>query len=208
MVNIVRRKHYQETKFLRIILIITILLNGYALINLPGDPADGTTQFDFNPQEYIVAIGLAALLLESCLLSLSWTPFREKLLHTGEMMLSAFSRTKSLNLLIFALSISLFAFFILGPWGEYAKHLSVRLFLLWLLVLSGSFLIKAWSRSERTGLPENWLSLFSVSLVLILIGYKTAFYFQNIFKCHSDPLGQLVMRGPTALGSILIFRFN
>ena len=180
MVNIVRRKHYQETKFLRIILIITILLNGYALINLPGDPADGTTQFDFNPQEYIVAIGLAALLLESCLLSLSWTPFREKLLHTGEMMLSAFSRTKSLNLLIFALSISLFAFFILGPWGEYAKHLSVRLFLLWLLVLSGSFLIKAWSRSERTGLPENWLSLFSVSLVLILIGYKTAFYFQNI----------------------------
>lgn len=170
------QENLENTGLQRILLLFTIFLNGYALFDFwVNSGTRGSNLFLF-----IILAGAGMFVLECLLLVMTWTSHRSRIHRTHEGLVSSLASIQWLNLLILAFSISFFSYLILGQWGEFANRLSVRVFLLWLLVVWGAVLIQGWSISTTTKGLEKWEARIAISLILCVFGYKVAFYFQNI----------------------------
>jgi hypothetical protein len=116
----------------------------------------------------ILAIALAAVLLETILMIASFTSQRDRLVGLHAAILRHLRRLRWANWVLFGLTIVLFSFILVGRFGDKFFDMSIRLYLFWLSVLFGYFFIRA------AGLPVSGWSALGVSAILLAGIYRAA----------------------------------
>jgi hypothetical protein len=122
----------------------------------------------------VAGLGALVAVLALALLTISWTSAWVRLASGFEAAIARLAGLGRLNLLLFLLTIGIYALVVLGPYGRYLEHVAVRLALFWLTTLAGAIFLKA-SAPDR-----SWPAVIAAAWLLCGAGVKVAAFIPDI----------------------------
>ncbi|MEW5871966.1 MAG: hypothetical protein AB1894_22040 [Chloroflexota bacterium] len=156
----------QQLVWLRLTLLVTLGINVLAFQEFVGQPGLGTAG--------LLGIGIV---IEIALLIVALTSWQTKLLHLLDKVPVLLARLRWLNPFLFVANAALISFAIFSPqFYDLFRNTFTRLFVVWLISLVGSFLLKAWGNQQA----RSWLELFGISLLLNTLIYRVVSYLPDI----------------------------
>jgi len=175
-------KNQSNTRWilLSVILIITITLNALALSHLIRPIIESGKLLVSIKWQIIALTGLLVILFELGLFIASWTDFRPGVRTGFKYLMNLLSKIGALNIVLLFLVVILYPFVIYGRFGYYFDVITMRLALLWTIVLVSSVFIKAWELHQQPDRHGKWVIYFTASLLFTASGYLVATYITQI----------------------------
>jgi hypothetical protein len=158
----------------RIALVATLLLNIVAFYQILLPSYNSGILFASRRLLAVLSLGILGVLIEAGLLVASWTPFWETVVRWSNAAMHALQRLRWFNLVLFALSIGIFSYLLIGLPGLNFYGMPTPLFLFWLLTLLGSVLLKA------AGLQRGWAVALAAAFLVAGVGYRIAVFTLDI----------------------------
>lgn len=124
----------------------------------------------FLSRRWMLVLGLAAgvVLVETVLLLVGFTSLKTRLVNLHAGILQRLRRLGWVNWVLFALTVIVFSFLLVGRFGDKLSNMAIRLYLFWLAALIGYFFLRA------AGLPVHAWSALAASAILIAGIYRAA----------------------------------
>ena len=188
---LMRKKHSpraidRNLLLLRAILAFTLLLNALGLYQLLQPYLEtGFRQGRGLGGAQTVALaslpGVIGILLELAALAFTWTRRRRRVRPWLFAITRTLARFHSWNLVAYALGMALCAFLIFDPaFYKYVGGFFTHTFLVWVAILAGSLLLKAWGNSQGEALHRSWVTYLGISALLAAFAYRLASYTQDL----------------------------
>jgi hypothetical protein len=124
----------------------------------------------FLSRRWMLVLSLAAgvVLVETVLLLAGFTSLKTRLIDLHAAILQRLRRLGWVNWILFALTVAVFSFLLVGRFGDKLSNMAIRLYLFWLAALIGYFLLQA------AGLPVGAWGALAASAILIAGIYRAA----------------------------------
>lgn len=155
---------------IRFIMLGTLILSIFAFIQFISPAYRAGTLF--TALRWILAFGsgLLGVVAGSAVLAATWSPYWQQIQAAGRRVLLLLSGLGWVNLALFVLLASVYAFLTIGPYKHVFNNAIVRFFLYWLSVLAGCFLLYA------AGLRRSFFELLACSALFTMAVFRIAFY--------------------------------
>lgn len=129
-----------------------------------------------------VAVNSLLILIEIILIFLCQTGYLPKIWQFIEWVVSLLSHLRWLNLLFSLALLVGFTYLVLSPFGHYLPIPFTRLFLFWLIVLSITLMIKAWSLRALPRANLEWFQWLGIACLISAFGYTVFSYYPEISR--------------------------
>ncbi len=129
-----------------------------------------------------VAVNSLLILIEIILLFICQTRYFPKIWRFIQWVVLLFSHLRWLNLLFSLALLVAFTYLVLSPFGHYIPIPFTRLFLFWLIVLSISLMMKAWSLRALPRVNLEWFQWLGIAWLVSAFGYIAFSYYPDISR--------------------------